>query len=186
MDCQLHYAAAIHALHRYRQKNGSRMYDPASRLFTFPVIVEFEDVDSYNIVHNSRIVDYFERARVHFLTETMGLDLHPDGIAMVIYSLDIRFNMPARLLDRLDAIVFVKSYDNYRLILGFRLMRGAQTLARGNCGIAFMETAKGNLIVAPETYAQAVAPYIRGASPEKRRQSANTERDYGHTNNQGI
>lgn len=158
------------------------MYDPASRQFTFPVTVEFEDVDSYNIVHNSRIIDYFERARVHFLTETMGLDLYPDGITSVIYSIDVRFNMPARLSDRLDAIVFVKSYDTYRLILGFRLKRGAQTLARGNCGIAFMDTEKGGIIPAPETYVQTVMQYVKGASSRNAPQSTNPESDHDHTN----
>ncbi len=137
------------------------MYDPSSKIFTLPITVEFEDIDSYNIVHNTRIIDYFERARVHFLVETIGLDLYPTGLRIVLYSLDMRFTKAARLLDSLVSTVYVVSLDDYRLMLGYRLLRGAEILARGSSGIAFMDAGDGNLIPAPEVYIEKIKPYIR-------------------------
>ena len=136
------------------------MYDASTRLFTLPVTVEFEDIDSYDIVHNTRIIDYFERARVHFLTGVMGLDLYPAGTGIVLYSLEVRFNKAARLLDNLDATVGVASMDEYRLTLSYRLFRKNEVLARASSGIAFMDTASGNLIAAPAAYREKIAPYI--------------------------
>jgi acyl-CoA thioester hydrolase len=137
------------------------MYEPTTKTYSFPVTVEFEDVDSYHIVHNTRIIDYFERARVHFISEVMKLDLYPAGLSMVLYSLDVRFTKAARLLDRLTARVFVASLDDYRLTLGYRLFRGDDALARGSSGIAFMDAASGNLIKAPTAYVDIIRPFIR-------------------------
>lgn len=137
------------------------MYDAEKKIFTLPITVEFEDVDSYRIVHNTRIIDYFERARVRFLVETIGLDLYPKGIGIVLYSLNVRFNRAARLLDTLNASVFIQSMDRYRLNLGYRLLRGKEVLARGNSGIAFMDEQSGNLTVAPSAYVERIKPFIR-------------------------
>ena len=136
------------------------MYDASSKIFTLPVTVEFEDIDSYKIVHNTRILDYLERARVRFLTGEMGLDLYPEGTGIVVYNLEVRFNKAAFLLDRLEVKVFVSSMDTYRLTLGYRLLRGREVLARASCGLAFMDTAAGILTAAPESYRERIVPYI--------------------------
>ena len=139
------------------------MYDPATKVYSHMITVEFEDVDSYHIVHNTRIVDYFERARVHLLVETIGLDLYPTGASFVLYDLNVRFTKAARLLDSLVATAFVISLDDYRLMLGYRLMRGSEALARGSSGIAFMDAKTGSLIPAPESYLEKIRPFVRTA-----------------------
>ena len=35
-------------------------------MYSYPVTVEYEDVDSYDIVHHPKVLYYFERARVRF------------------------------------------------------------------------------------------------------------------------
>jgi YbgC/YbaW family acyl-CoA thioester hydrolase len=137
------------------------MYDPATKIYTLPITVEFEDVDSYNIVHNTRIIDYFERARVHFITETIGLNLYPDGVGIVVYSLDVRFTRAARFLDALKASVFIRALDDYRLTLGYRLRRGREVLARATSGIAFMDTQSGTIVPAPEIFCKKIKPFIQ-------------------------
>jgi YbgC/YbaW family acyl-CoA thioester hydrolase len=136
------------------------MYDPSTKTYTFPITVEFEDVDSYRIVHNSRIIDYFERARVHFLTEIIGLDLYPPSISLVLYHIDVRFNRPAFLLDALSATVGVHAMDEYRLNCSYRLLRGKTTIARGSSGIAFMDEQQKNLVAAPLNFQTRIAPFI--------------------------
>jgi YbgC/YbaW family acyl-CoA thioester hydrolase len=140
------------------------MYNSSTKTFSLPISVEFEDIDSYNIVHNTRIIDYFERARVHFLIETIGLDLYPQKTGIVLYSLDIRFNKAARLLDALHATAVIISMDEYRLELAYRLLRGTETLARATSGIAFMDIGTGTLIAAPEQYKEKIRPYIKGSA----------------------
>ncbi|MBN1309700.1 MAG: acyl-CoA thioesterase [Chitinispirillaceae bacterium] len=137
------------------------MYDTDKKIFTLPITVEFEDIDSYGIAHHTRIIDYFERARVHFLAETIGLDLYPHGMAIVLYGIDIRFTKAARLLDTLNARVYIRSMDEYRLNLGYKLLRGGEALARGSSGIAFMDTGSGRLIPAPDAYVEKIGPFVR-------------------------
>ena len=141
------------------------MYDASSKTFTLPVTVEFEDIDSYNIVHNTRLLDYLERARVHFLTGAIGLDLYPEGTGIVVYNLEVRFNRPAFLFDTLAVKVFVSSMDRHRLTLGYRMLRGNEVLARASCGLAFMDRANGTLVAAPETYRERIMPYVITKKP---------------------
>lgn len=138
------------------------MYDSSTKTFSLPITVEFEDIDSYNIVHNTRIIDYFERARVHFLMETIGLNLYPEHAGIVLFSLDVRFNQAARLRDELVATAVILSMDTYRLEIASRLLRGQETLARATSGIAFMDTKTGSLIAAPEPYKEKIRPFIKG------------------------
>ncbi len=143
------------------------MYDGSSKIYTLPVTVEFEDIDSYKIVHNSRILDYFERARVHFLTGEIGLDLYPQGTGIVVYNLEVRFNRAAFLLDRLEVKMFVSSMDTYRLTLGYRLLRGKEILTRASSGLAFMDMEQGTLVAAPDSYRELISPYITTKSADK-------------------
>ena len=64
--------------------------------YTFPVTVEFEDVDSYRIAHHTKVIAFLERARVHMLAD-MGLDLSPGKTHMVLYNLSIRYIKRAKL-----------------------------------------------------------------------------------------
>ena len=141
------------------------MYDASSKIFTLPVTVEFEDIDSYQIVHNTRLLDYLERARVRFLTGEMGLDLYPEGTGIVVFNLEVRFNRAAVLLDRLEVKVYVTSMDTHRLTLGYRLLRGSEVLARASCGLAFMDRRTGALTAAPDVYRERIAPYIVEKKP---------------------
>lgn len=136
------------------------MYDASTKTFTWPITVEFEDIDSYNIVHNTRLLDYLERARVHFLTGEIGLQLYPEGTGIVVYSLEVRFNKPAKLLDQLEVRAVILSMDTYRFTLGYRLLRGREVLARAGSGLAFMDSSSGTLVAAPSIYRERIVPYI--------------------------
>jgi acyl-CoA thioester hydrolase len=127
--------------------------------YEFPITVEFEDVDSYKIVHHTRFVAFLERARVHFLT-SLGFGLHPDDLSIVLFSLEVRFKKPAFFLDQLVVSVFVISVDDYRLELGYKIKRGDGLILRATSGIAFMSNASREIVPAPEEYAQKIRQLI--------------------------
>ena len=128
-------------------------------MYSFPVTVEFEDVDSYKIAHHIKLIAFLERGRVHFLTE-LGFDLYPENLNIVLYSLDMRFKKPAFLLDKLDVLVFVKSVDDFRLELGYKIKRGDDLLLRASSGIAFMDKKTGSIVPAPESYLKKIRQYV--------------------------
>ena len=128
-----------------------KMLDLTKKEYEFPLTVEFEDVDSYKIVHHTRFVAYLERARVHFLTD-LGFDLYPKDLSIVLFSLEVRFKKPAFLLDQLTVSVFVTSLDEFRLELGYKIKRGKELLLKAKSGIVFMDTLTRELVPAPEKY----------------------------------
>lgn len=127
--------------------------------YEFPITVEFEDVDSYKIVHHTRFIAYLERARVHFLTD-LGFGLHPQGLSIVLFGLEVRFKKPAFLLDKLIVSVFVIAVDDYRLELGYKIKRGDELLLRASTGIAFMNNDSREIVPAPEEYATKIRQFI--------------------------
>ncbi len=141
--------------------SGTTMIDYSKKEYEFPVTVEFEDVDSYKIVHHTKFVAYLERARVHFLTD-LGFDLHPGSMSIVLFSLDLRFKKTAQLLDKLVVSVFITSMDEFRLVLGYKIRRGKELLLRGTSGIAFMDSETHQIVPAPEKYAEKMRHFIIG------------------------
>ena len=138
------------------------MIDLLKKEYNFPVTVEFEDVDSYKIVHHTRFIAYLERARVHFLTD-LGFDLHPENLSIVLFSLDVRFKKPAFLLDKLVVSVFITSMDEFRLVLGYKIRRGKELVLRATSGIAFMDSVTREIVPAPEKYAVSMRQFVVGS-----------------------
>jgi len=137
------------------------MVDYSKKEYEFPITVEFEDVDSYKIVHHTKFVAYLERARVHFLTD-LGFDLHPENMNIVLFSLDLRFKKTAQLLDKLIVSVFITSMDEFRLVLGYKIRRGPELLLRATSGIAFMDSQTRQIVPAPEKYAEKMSYFVIG------------------------
>lgn len=119
--------------------------------YTLPVTVEFEDVDSYGIAHHTKVVAYLERARVHMLADS-GIDLSPGKTHMILYNLDIRYIKRAKLLDKLAISVFIKSLDSLKVVLGYRVRRGEELLAKATTDLAFIDTATGEIVPVPGEY----------------------------------
>ncbi len=135
------------------------MLDYKNKEYKFPVSVEFEDVDSYNIVHHTKFIAYLERARVHFLTE-LGFELYPEHLSIVLYSLDVRFKRPAFLLDQLIVSVFVASIDEFRIELGYKIKKDGKLLLRAQTGIAFMDSSTREIVPAPDSYMERMHKFL--------------------------
>ncbi len=125
-----------------------------------PVTVEFEDVDSYGIAHHSKLVTYLERARLRFLAAN-GLALSGDGCVPVMYSLELRFRRPARLMDVLQVEVEVAGADDFRIGLRYAIRRGDEVLVRARSVIAFWDREKDGPAPVPEPLRTRVAEGAR-------------------------
>lgn len=127
--------------------------------FTIPVIVEFEDVDSYKIAHHTKMVAYLERARLRFLGK-LGFDIHPKGLSIVMYNLEMRFKATAKIMDELVVETIIKNVDDYRIDLFSRIMRGDRILARATVGIAFMNERSEQIVPIPDKMMAALKEYL--------------------------
>ena len=125
-----------------------------------PVTVEFEDVDSYGIAHHSKLVAYLERARLRFLAAN-GLALSGDGCVPVMYSLELHFRRPARLMDALEVSVEVAEADDFRIGLRYAIRRGEEVLVRARSVIAFWDRERDGPAPVPESLRGIIADEAR-------------------------
>lgn len=130
-----------------------------------PITVEFEDVDSYRIVHHTKLVAYLERARLRLLAK-LGMDLSREDLVPVLYDLRMRFRQPARLMDRLEVEVTVKGFHEYQLELSYRIRRDGETIARATSIIAFADLTSGEVAPLPKEYLEVLGTLLaeRGLS----------------------
>ncbi len=134
------------------------MVIPNKNEFTIPVTVEFEDVDTFQIAHHTKLVAYLERARLRFLYH-LGLDIDGGEHGVVMYRLQMRFSQPARLMDSLSVSVFVKSVEEFQLYLGYTIRKDKKLVARATTSIAFIDIKTQKLIPVPDGLTDAVAKH---------------------------
>lgn len=129
--------------------------------YSYPVTVEFEDVDSYKIAHHPRLISYLERARVHFIN-SLGIDITNGPVAPVVYDIKIRFRKPARLLDRLMVSLKPGKFDGFRLVLEYRIKKNDELLVKATSIIAFCDLNANRLVEAPDAYQSALDRFYGG------------------------
>jgi len=115
--------------------------------FKVPVTVEFEDVDSYGIAHHARMIAYLERARWRFFAQqfdVMDRSIHP-----VMYHVEMKYKKTAKLLDELMVSVFIKSLEEFKLILDYRIRRGDELIAKASTTLAFVDSDTKELVPVP-------------------------------------
>ncbi len=124
------------------------------------VTVEFEDVDSYQIAHHTKLVAYLERARVR-LFAAAGLDLRlAAGGAhhMVLYELRVDFKKPACLLDQLRVTAWVEELREVKLVLGYRVEGPQGLVCKASTALVFVDPATKGVLPVPAEVAGRLEP----------------------------
>ncbi len=127
------------------------MSDQREKTVTYPITVQFEDVDSYRIVHHTKLIAYLERARVYYLAQ-LGYDIRKKSCEFVLYSCTITFKSPARLLDELTVSAWLKSVETFRCTLAYKIHRGTDLIAKAETAIAFIDPQTKDIIPVPEDF----------------------------------
>jgi YbgC/YbaW family acyl-CoA thioester hydrolase len=121
------------------------------------VTVEFEDVDSYQIAHHTKLVAYLERARVR-LFAAVGFDLRPGAHHLVMYELRVDFKKPARLLEVLHVTAWVEELSEVKLTLGYRIQGPAGLVCRAVTALVFVDPATKGVLPVPAEAARLLDP----------------------------
>ena len=132
------------------------MNDKPKTELKIPITVEFEDVDSFRIVHHVKLVSYLERARLRLLYE-LGFDVENNRYGIVMYNLDMRFSRPARLMDKLEVSVKLKDAHAYQLFLSYKIRKDKTLIAKATTGLAFTDLLTQKLMPVPEDIARLAA-----------------------------
>ena len=87
-------------------ENGNGLRAHAGEAFSWPLRIYWEDTDAGGVVYHGAYVHFFERARTEYL-RSLGVEqcalLREYGLVFAIARLELRFDAPARLDDRLQA-----------------------------------------------------------------------------------
>ena len=103
--------------------------------YSYPCRVQFEDVDSYGIVHHSRLINMLERARVNFFYE-QGCSVSDGSFNLVLVNLNVNFKNPARMMEDLEVLLSLERLSNFSLTFGYRIQRQETLILEGSIKMA--------------------------------------------------
>ena len=116
--------------------------------FKVPVTVEFEDVDSYGIAHHAKMFAYLERARLRYFA-ALDFELKETSVHPVMYHVEMKYKKTVKLLDELTVSVFIKSQEEFKITLGYRIRRGDELIAKASTTLAFVDRETKELVPVP-------------------------------------
>lgn len=118
-------------------------------MYEMPVTVEFEDIDSYNIAHHTKIIAYLERARVHFFADN-GIDLNNLEHGVVLVNLNIRFKRPLLILDNVKVELRVKEIEKIRFIWDYKIIKDKKVAVSAEIEQVVIDKKSKKIIPIPE------------------------------------
>ncbi|MCC6868370.1 MAG: tol-pal system-associated acyl-CoA thioesterase [Burkholderiales bacterium] len=129
----------------------------ATRPFSFPVRVYYEDTDAAGVVYYANYLKFMERARTEWLA-ALGLPLarfeREHGVAFVVQRCEIDFKAPARLNDALTVTVEVVDRGAARLVMRQHVLRGDAVLTAACVTLACIDTTRWRPTRIPEPLTQ--------------------------------
>lgn len=120
-------------------------------IYRHDVDVEFEDVDSYGIVHHSKLINYLERARLHFF-DSMGFNPGRLPYNFIIYKVDCRFIRPALLLDRLVVELTDIALSGFHVTVTQRILRNNEPIVKAKIVHALISGKNGEVVPVPPEF----------------------------------
>ena len=121
--------------------------------YSTPVTVEFEDVDSFQIAHHTKLVAYLERARVRYFHDK-GVNVVGGNALPVLYHLDVTFKKTVTIMDLLDIQVWVEKAETYKLSLAYHIFRKGELIAKASTVIAFIDAQTQKLTPVPRAFCE--------------------------------
>lgn len=82
-------------------------------MYNYPITVEFEDIDSYGIIHHPKLLYYFERTRAHFFLDN-NVELNSLSHGLVIRSINIQYKQQLNMFDKIVVELRAKNIDKFR------------------------------------------------------------------------
>jgi len=132
---------------------------------TFPIQVRFYELDPYGHVNHATYLQYFEAARVAWLSDAgQGLDLLKEsGTQLVVTAVATKFVTPAVLNDHLTIDTGLVELGRVRAQWAQHAWRGDELVACQRVNFATVNTA-GRPIRIPESLADAMAEFSLDAA----------------------
>lgn len=118
-------------------------------MYIYQETVEFEDVDSYNIAHHTKIIAYLERARVHFFIDN-NIDILSLEYGLVITKINIQFKQPLLILDKINILLKINKMDKIRFEWAYTIKKKEKTAVIASIEQVLINKTTKKIIAIPE------------------------------------
>lgn len=118
--------------------------------FSLPVRVYYEDTDAGGIVYYVNYLKFMERARTEWLRE-LGFNQSNLPLLFVVRNVQVTYQLPAVLDDKLSVKVQVKTYRGARIVFQQQITRGTEVLCSGSIEVVCVDRQSLRPCRLPET-----------------------------------
>jgi len=130
-----------------------------SKPYYYPCQLEFEDVDAYGIAHHTKLIGLLERARVHMFHD-QGLSIAGGELFLVLASMEIKFLLPAKMMDKLVVELVVASLGHVNVVLDYCIKRQEQSILQAKVKLASVDIKNMRLVPFSEPYRVVLQKYL--------------------------
>lgn len=131
-------------------------------------VMRWSDMDALGHVHNARLLEYYEAARVALVADLVRLD-RPAGIGLVVGRHEIDYRLPLVFRPEPVAVdLWVERIGNTSFTVGYTLCEpdGSVVYGRAKTVIVAIDMATGAPAPLPPQVREALADYLPEPSPE--------------------
>jgi acyl-CoA thioester hydrolase len=132
-------------------------------MFERPVRVYYEDTDAGGVVYHSNYLNFMERCRCDWL-DSLGFDIaniqENSGIIFVVREVTLKYDLPARLFDRLTVTVKPLQVGKVKLLLEQKIYNQNQLICQATIKLATLHHSSFKLSGMPEKLRAALAAEI--------------------------
>ena len=129
-------------------------------MFEKEVRVYYEDTDAGGIVYHSNYLNFMERCRCDWL-ESLGFNIaqiqENDGIVFVVREANLKFDLPAKLFDKLTVTLKPLQVGKVKLLLEQKIYNQGQLLCQARIKLATLHHSSFKLSAMPADLQNAMA-----------------------------
>lgn len=118
-------------------------------MYTYSVNVQFEDIDSYGIIHHPRILYFMERARVHFLLDN-NIQVKDSEHGLVLREITIQLKSQITMFDKVDIELTTTNIDKYRFTFVYHLKVNNKLMVIAQTQMVVIDLESKKLVTIPE------------------------------------
>ena len=120
-------------------------------MYEYNLTVEFEDIDSYGIIHHPKILYYLERARTHFLLDN-GLNIKSIKEGIVLRDVSIQYKAQILMFDKLTVQVRVRGIEKYKFYWDYIIKKDGKTMITSSLEVVIIDLESKKLTPIPEYF----------------------------------
>lgn len=125
----------------------------SAKVFEKDERVYYEDTDAGGVVYHSNYLNFMERCRCEWLSD-IGFDIadiqENHGVIFVVREADIKFDLPARLFDKLKVTVQPLQVGKVKLLVEQKIYNQEQLLCRATIKLASLDYSSLTLTPMPD------------------------------------